>query len=182
MNQELITPRLLLRPYRQSDRARFVVILSDPVVNKFMSGASDVPFDNDQLFDRGLEIVANPAGKHHEIWAVVSRQAPDLLIGHCELKQTANTAQGQLEIVYLLAPECWRLGYGRELLSLMVEYAFTHAGCRELIATVDPGNEASIHLLSTCGFQFVDRFRDQEGDMTDLYLLPMAAAELPQAG
>ncbi len=176
MNRELLTPRLLLRPYRQADRARFVLILSDPVVNKFMGGASDVPFDNDRLFDRGLEIVAQGGEKHHEIWAVVGRQEPDLLIGHCELKQTETTVDGQLEIVYLLAPEYWRKGYGRELVSIMVDYAFTHAGCRELIATVDPGNESSIHLLSTCGFQFADRFRDEDGDMTDLYLLPAAEA------
>lgn len=46
-------------------------------------------------------------------------------------------------------------GFGKEALSLIVAYAFTHLNVHQLYANIDASNEASLHLFTTFGFQNV---------------------------
>lgn len=56
------------------------------------------------------------------------------------------------DIGYLIDPEFWGRGYGREAVSAVVARAFAHHGLTRIQADVDPRNTASIRLLERLGF------------------------------
>jgi [ribosomal protein S5]-alanine N-acetyltransferase len=60
------------------------------------------------------------------------------------------------EFGYILARDCWGLGYASEALAAFIPYAF--AGFTDhLIADVDPRNDASLALLARFGFRETHR-------------------------
>ncbi|WP_297073691.1 GNAT family protein, partial [Thermococcus sp.] len=64
------------------------------------------------------------------------------------------------EILYYLAPEERRKGYGTEVVKLLCEYAFRHLNLRKVWAKVHEDNKASIKVLEKNGFTLSGRFRE----------------------
>jgi diamine N-acetyltransferase len=51
-------------------------------------------------------------------------------------------------------------GFGKEALSLVMNYAFTHLQLHQLFANIGANNEPSLHLFSTFGFQKIGTKKD----------------------
>jgi diamine N-acetyltransferase len=52
------------------------------------------------------------------------------------------------------------MGYAKEALSLMIGFCFRHLGLHQIYCNISAGNETSIHLFRTHGFELAGRKKD----------------------
>ena len=61
--------------------------------------------------------------------------------------------QGRVEVGYRVEPEYRRQGYARESVRALFDWAASAHGIHRFIASVSPGNEASLRLVESFGFR-----------------------------
>lgn len=59
----------------------------------------------------------------------------------------------QPEVGYIFHPDYWGKGFGKEVLTALIERAFAHHGWPEIVAEIDPRNDRSRKLLTGLGFK-----------------------------
>ncbi len=159
--------RITLKPYDQSDEDRFVEIALDPASVQFMGGATGIEEDVRKLFNSGFEIYKRTDDRWFWLWGIYK---DDLLCGHLELKETENTNEGELEVVYMVHPEERRKGIMTEVLSLLKENQ--HSWKKRVIATVDKENQVSISSLKKWGIDKTEiRLDDETGEESFKFIL-----------
>ena len=57
-----------------------------------------------------------------------------------------------VEILFALSPEVWGRGWGTELIHELVAAAWRRPELEEIIATLEPDNQASVKVLEKNGF------------------------------
>lgn len=159
MNALIRTQRTLLRPYRPEDEDRFVALFLDEETNRFMGGACSTREEALALFRKGFDIYKGLFGsRHFEIWAIESE---GYVVGHFELKQSDNTAAGELEVVYQLDKAWWGRGLMPEILRAVNAYV-TGMG-QQIIATIYPGNTRTLRALEKVGIERQVVLEGEEG-------------------
>ncbi|WP_372367869.1 GNAT family N-acetyltransferase [Candidatus Uabimicrobium sp. HlEnr_7] len=148
---ELVTKRLCLRRYVSDDITNFVALNTDPVVREKMDGAKSLK--EAQNFFRKLLV------SEELCWAIISG---DNYIGHCFLSST--DLPNVLELGFLLHQKYWGQGFATEAAQVLVDYARNSDRVREIIATVDEDNFASICVLKKIGLQLKAIEKDEEGE------------------
>ena len=146
----LRTPRLLLRPYTEADRAFSVAFFGLEEVFRHAAGGALAPDAANALFDKVFPIYREG---RFSIWLVETEGRP---VGHAELKP--RKGEDGLELVYFLAPEAQGRGLGTELVAALVA-----RGAGRLMATVHPDNERSMKVLRKAGFREYKRETDEDG-------------------
>ncbi|MEV4710308.1 GNAT family N-acetyltransferase [Micromonospora sp. NPDC049374] len=141
----LRTERLLLEPYRPTDRDDFVALFTDAEVGRFMGDGPLAPAAAEALFERVFSKVY--ADDLFDVWAI---RSAGRFVGHAEIKRT-DQVSGH-EIVYALARSAWGGGLGTELVRELLRYGFASLGLSRVYATVDEQNTASLVLLARLGF------------------------------
>lgn len=139
--------RLILKLWTPSDREDWRRLGNDPRVAQYMGDGRVDPVVTERLFEKILELDCTEGGRFLGLWAVWEG---DRLVGHAELKRTENTGRGEVEVVYMLAPEVWGRGLGTELVQALLAVAREHA--QDVIATVHPDNGGSLKVLERVGF------------------------------
>lgn len=143
----LRTARLVLRPWRESDRAPFAAMNADPkVMEHFPStntrAASDAAFDG---------IAAKMSARGFGLWAVeITGVAP--FIGFVGLNP-ADVLMGRpvLEIGWRLAAEHWGHGYATEGARASLAHAFDVLGQEEVVSFTTTANQRSRHVMEKLG-------------------------------
>ena len=139
----LKTQRLLLRPAKQSDATDLWDVFRKPAVMRYWSEPPHASLA------RTAELVAGMVALGSEpAYFTVEHQGR--AIG------TAGFWQGD-EIGFILHPDFWGQGLGRELTVAVVGFGFTELGFDMIRADVDPGNVASLRLLHSAGFRETGR-------------------------
>lgn len=167
LNKNIFTNRTMLRKYKASDKKIFGELFTDKEVIKYMGGQHcETMEDAFRLFDKCREIYNGFLNnRHFEIWAMESGGE---MVGHFELKQTQNTADNELEIVYLLNKKFWGRGLMKEVLDEINLYA---AGMgKQLIATINPENVNTVKLLKKTGIEREEWVEDAEGKVYKVWL------------
>jgi RimJ/RimL family protein N-acetyltransferase len=145
----LRTSRLLLRPWRDEDIARFAEMSSDPEVMEYL-----LP-----LSSRGLSGEAWVAAKrdHWEEhgfgqWVV---ELPDeaSFIGVVGLETVSYQAHftPAVEVAWRLARAYWGRGYATEAARAALDYGFGQLGLDEIVALTVPGNRRSRAVMERLG-------------------------------
>ena len=70
---------------------------------------------------------------------------------------TAGAREPQL--LYALDPGSWGRGLATEASTAVIDYAFDELGSRELLASTDPPNRASIRVMERLGMRFLEAAR-----------------------
>lgn len=157
------TPRLVIRPFEPAGAPVLVALFADPLVHRFVGDGDPLsPADAALWVERSranLEIHGYGTG------AVVPRGGG----GPIGWAGFARPGDGSEEIIYGLGTAHWGQGFGSELLDALIGVA-AERGVAPVRATVDPGNAASIHLLTRRGFLLAEKGHGGDPD-TDLYLL-----------
>lgn len=87
-------------------------------------------------------------------YAVVERE-DDQVIGYCGLFHFPDiNGQPEVEIGYRLARSRWGLGYATEAAQAVRDHAFKDLSLKRLVALIDPGNLASIHVAEKIGMHY----------------------------
>ena len=143
----LRTARLLLRPWRESDRAPFAALNADPKVMEHFP-AVITRDESDAAVDR---IVARMTAQGFGLWAVEVPGVADF-IGFIGLNP-ADAVLGRpvLEIGWRLAAEHWGRGYATEGAHASLAHAFTALGREEVVSFTTTRNERSRHVMEKLG-------------------------------
>ena len=143
----LRTERLILRPWRDSDRAPFAAINADPRVMEHFPKTSTRE-ESDAGVDR---IVARMEQQGFGLWAV---EVPGVavFIGFIGLNP-ADAVLGRpvLEIGWRLAAEHWGHGYATEGARASLAHAFDVLGNDEVVSFAAAANQRSRHVMEKLG-------------------------------
>jgi ribosomal-protein-alanine N-acetyltransferase len=160
---ELRTERLLLRRWRDSDRAAFAALNADPRVMEHMPRLL-ARAESDALAER---IQAHFAEHGFGLWAV---EVPEVaaFAGFVGLSVPAFEAHFTpcVEIGWRLAAEHQGRGYAGEAARAALAFGFDRLGLREIVAFTVPANTRSWRLMEKLGMR-----RDPADDF-DHPLLP----------
>lgn len=153
---ELRTERLLLRGWRESDRAAFAAMNADPAVMEFFPAALSRP-ESDAFVDR---IEAHWAARPYGLWAVeVPGVAP--FVGYVGLWDAVFPAPftPTVEVGWRLARAAWGSGYATEGARAALAYGFRVAGLSEIVTFT-----AAVNLRSRAVMERLGMVRDPAED------------------
>ncbi len=148
MDEGLRTERLLLRPWRDEDRAPFAALNADPEVVRHLPGALDRAA-SDALLDR-LEAQRRELG--YGLWAVevVGGAACIGFVGLQPLPFDQPPAPA-VEVGWRLAREHWGRGYATEGARGALAHAFDVLGLDEVVSMTVPANTRSRAVMERLG-------------------------------
>lgn len=159
---QLVTARLIVRPFTAADAPLLVALFADPEVHRFVGDGQPLAPAVARLWVE--RSAANLARFGYGTGAVVEPASGEL-IGWAGF---ARPGDGTEEAIYGLQRASWGRGLGKELLAGLVALA-GERGITPVRATVDPDNGASVHLLRQAGFVLTEP--GYRGDArADLYL------------
>jgi len=144
----LRTKRLLMRRWRDADRAPFAAMNADPEVTRYLRGSLDRAA-SDQLVDR-IEALFDEQG--FGLWALELPGTAEF-IGFTGLHPMPGgvPGEGSIEIGWRLARSAWHKGYATEAARAAVDVAFAGAGLPELWSMTAVLNEPSQAVMRRLG-------------------------------
>ena len=171
----LETERLRLTPLSRADLDISQALLCDPAVMRYIDDPMTPDAVADHLRD---EATRRGAGGRIGIWAATEK-ATGRKIGDAVLTPVPidcedidwrevvpeRYPQGPVEVGYLLIPQAWGKGYATEICQRLLRFAFEQTALAEVVATTDPANLKSQHVLQKCGLRPVGH-RRAYGDET----------------
>jgi RimJ/RimL family protein N-acetyltransferase len=142
------TERLVLRPWRASDREPFAALNADPVVMEHLQGTMDRAA-SDASVDR---IHACWADRGWGLWAV---EVPEVspFIGYVGLWPADFVAPGTVEVGWRLAREFWGNGYAPEAAADALRFGFQDVGLDEVVSFTVPQNSNSWRVMEKIGLR-----------------------------
>lgn len=176
MSTELVTKRLLLRPWRIDDAEEALAIYGDTGVSRWLSPAMD------RVPDAGaMRLVLQqwigednrllwPAGR----WAVELRDEKRLIGGAVLLPLPPRGED--MEMGWQLVPSAWGHGYASEAGLAIAKWALGE-GLDEVLAVVRPANDRGEATIRRIGMEWVgetEKYYD-----TRLQVFRLRAADLP---
>lgn len=146
----LSTDRLVLRAWRDTDRAPFAALNADPrVMEHFPSALS--PADSDAMVER---IRRHFASHGFGLWAV---EAPGVagFVGFVGLVHVPFAAPftPAVEVGWRLAAEHWGRGYATEGARRVLEVGFEQLHLEQIVSMTVPANQRSRHVMEKLGMQ-----------------------------
>jgi [ribosomal protein S5]-alanine N-acetyltransferase len=153
------TDRLVLTLYTDRDKNDFIRLLTDERVMRYVDKG---PLSSDQAETLWRKLMDEfyPKGVD-TIWAVFGKD-DGRFVGNASLRPRPER-QKDWEIGYYLTPAEWGKGFATEIASRLVRFGSETAGLREVYATVDKENVASIHVLEKSGLKFFRKEYDDRG-------------------
>ncbi|MBS0379381.1 MAG: GNAT family N-acetyltransferase [Proteobacteria bacterium] len=149
---EIETPRLLLRPWRESDLAPFARLNADPAVMEFMPRL--LRREESDAFARACQ--AQIAGRGWDRWAVARRDSGDF-VGAVGLSRVTFEAAFTpcTEVAWRLAREHWGHGFATEAAAAALRHAFVELELPEVVSFTVPANLRSRAVMERLGLTHV---------------------------
>ena len=141
---EITTPRLTLRRARASDLDALHAVLSNEQGMLYWSTA---PHERIEQTAEWLESMIASPPELSEDFIIVRDGVAIGKVGAWRLP----------EFGYILHPDHWGQGLGREAIAAFVTHALARPDVERLIADVDPRNTASLRVLMALGFRETGR-------------------------
>jgi RimJ/RimL family protein N-acetyltransferase len=147
------TERLLLRPWKRSDRAPFAAMNADPEVMRYVRDGSPLTrAQSDQLVDA----VEAHWGQHgFGLWCAAPRDDPDRCIGFVGLAIPSflPAVLPAVEVGWRLARAAWGRGLATEGARAALDHAFGPLQLESVISVIDPDNRRSIRVAEKLGMR-----------------------------
>jgi len=147
--------KVLLRAISRADLPRLYAFDNDLEVE--LAGGGDPPIP--QSLERLQADFDNEASKGGRNGASFAIEADGLFIGQCALYHFDDVAQTAMLGITIGDKAYWGRGYGREALSLLLDYAFRLRNLRRVWLSVNGNNERAQRAYGACGFVEEGRLR-----------------------
>jgi RimJ/RimL family protein N-acetyltransferase len=153
MAKELVTERLVLRPWNVGDAAAALGAYGDAQVARWLAPAMDQVADEGAMRLVLQQWVAEdarmvtPAGR----WAIESREDGRLIGGATLLPLPPDD---EFEVGWQLHPDAWGHGYAAETGLALARWAFDQ-GIEQVIAVVRPANSRATATVRRIGMEWV---------------------------
>jgi len=147
----LETPRLVLRPFRETDAEAFCAYRSDPLVACYQSWMVPYTLSQARVFISEMcALEPGQPGKWYQL--ALERKTVAGIIGDCAFRRWSCDKQ-QAEIAFTLAREWQHQGYANEAIGRLLEYLFAELGLHRVTACCDDENYPSINVLERLGLR-----------------------------
>lgn len=147
---EIVTERLVLRPFRMGDLEGFVAYRSDPDVARYQGWDSSFSMAEAESFlDSQRGITFGQPGEWLQL-AIVDREN-DTLYGDCAVRVLADQPTAELGVT--LAPASQGKGIAAEALTAVITELFDRLGLHRVFAETDDRNKAVHRLFERLGFR-----------------------------
>jgi RimJ/RimL family protein N-acetyltransferase len=145
---EIATDRLILRQWRDADRAPFAALNADPEVARYLRGTLDRA-GSDALVDG---FVADWAEHGLGLWAL-ERKADGRFLGYTGLRRPRFEAHftPAVEVGWRLARDAWGQGYATEAARASVGFGFDTLALEEIVSFTVPDNVRSRRVMERLG-------------------------------
>ena len=143
------TERLVLRPWRDEDRAPFAELNADPQVMRYFPAPLSRE-ESDAVVDR---LITRHA-EHGFTFAPAERKADALFLGFVGLTRTevGQSFDGAPEIGWRLRREAWGQGYASEAAGAWLDWAWANLpGEEEVVSFTASTNEPSRRVMQRIG-------------------------------
>jgi RimJ/RimL family protein N-acetyltransferase len=149
MSIELRSERLVLRPIEAGDREALHRLWTDPDVRRFLWDDRVIDLATvDGVIERSS---ASFAAEGFGLFTLHGAGG-GALVGCCGIYRLAQGLEP--ELIYSLAPGCWRRGLAVEAARVVIADAFTRLGFALVRGRTDTPNRASIRVLERLGMAF----------------------------
>ena len=144
---ELQTPRLLLRPWKETDAEALYALAKDPEVGP--AAGWNVHKDADDSREVIRTVLSAP-----ETFAIFGRR-DGLLRGSCGFFPTRaqGAGAGELEIGYWVGKPFWGRGIAPEAVEALLAHCFTELGAERVWCAYFDGNEKSRRCQEKCAYR-----------------------------
>jgi RimJ/RimL family protein N-acetyltransferase len=179
-DRELLTERLLLRPFRPDDLDRVADWQSRPEVARFLYWEPRTLAEAEAALRRRLTEV-RLEGDGDVLALAVERRSDGLLLGETSV-WLRSVEHRQVEIGYVFHPDAGGQGYATEATRAMIDLAFDELNAHRVYARLDARNTASAALLTRLGMRQEAHFRQSEifkGAWGDELVFAILATEWP---
>lgn len=142
----LETSRLTLRRLTLDDAEALFRTVGDPKVMEFWAPGED------QKIEQTVERIKT-INEHWNIngfgdWAMIEKKQ-NRLIGFCGLHYIFGMKE--VNVGYAIEKSRWRLGFGTEVVEIILDFGLNLLNLKDIIAVIDPCNGASLKLIKKCG-------------------------------
>jgi [ribosomal protein S5]-alanine N-acetyltransferase len=176
-NNTIETPRLVLRPFKESDWEEVHVYGSDPKVCEFMEWGPNTLGDTRDFVHRSMRLARQHPRVGYEF--AIEEKSDARLIGSIGLYLHEPKRQQAL-MGYTFASRCWGRGFGTEAACAMIEFGFGKLKLHRISATCDVRNIASYRVMEKCGMRREGLFLQEKyvkGQWRDTLLYSILAFE-----
>jgi len=146
----LLTKRLFIRTWQKKDLQAVIEFCSDPDVMKYVSDGHC--WSDAECLDFLVHEIRHQRQHGFCRWAVVD-QHEGPVIGFCGFVSRGDS----VEMGWRLAAHAWGRGLASEAALAALRYASETLHLAPILATVQPGNRASLRLAKKIGFQETSR-------------------------
>ena len=148
----LLTPRLLLRAWKQEDADAWFNILQEEGILQYFPNQTPPAREKAEAYITHHLTHWRMRGYGH--WAVVNKEDGQV-VGWSGLEYLPKL--NETEVAYLLSRRVWGRGFATEAAQASLQFGFESAGLEKIIGLVHPENLGSVHVLEKCGLTFTDR-------------------------
>ena len=147
------TERLILREWREEDRAPYSAFNADPEVRRYFYPEIKTPAETGAMVDGMIADLAT----HGFGFLGIERKSDGVFIGEAglnaidQLTQDAMERPASIEIGWLFGREYWGFGYAEEAARAVLDFAWRERKFPELIALTCKENLRSQRLMQKLG-------------------------------
>jgi len=142
---QIVTRRLIMRPYRAGEHGLMRAVIADPRVT-FWHRHPMSEAESRAILEAKLALA--PRGLGAFAVFLGDRVGPDgapVFVGQVLLQPLAGS--GEIEIGWHFAPEHWGNGYASEAAAALLAHAFDGLGLARVVAVVLPDNQRSLGVI-----------------------------------
>jgi len=140
------TERLRLRAYQPTDEVILLALYNDPLVASNITHDFVVPVNSDR-FDHVKKLI-----KESAMFCIIEELQSGFFVGFTLFLPVNEHKNRNATWGIALLPSHWHKGYGWEVGSFMVDYAFRHLASHRVTLTVVDGNDRAVALYKRIGF------------------------------
>ena len=170
----LETERLALREWAPEDAEALHVLAGDPEVMRYVGDSRT--WDLGRVREWIGRLNESYRTRGFSRWAVVEKGS-GLAVGSCGFAPLPWS--GEIDFGYMFRRDRWGRGYASEITPAALRYGFERYGFREVVASIDPKNDASRRVLEKIGFVYRNNeVQPGEEEESEIYVAvnPAAAA------
>jgi len=148
----LVTPRLLMRPFAESDLDDLAVLYANPFVMRYIDSGKTLSLQ--ESAKRLTQMITDLHANGYGMLAVIERKEKRL-IGCCGLRHLNGSEE--IEIGLLFGEQSWGKGFATEAAKEVMRYAFTEMNLGKLVALINPLNLAARRVLEKLGMKYIEQ-------------------------
>ena len=145
----LETERLALREWTPADADALHALAGDPEVMRYVGDGKTWDVERVREWIGRLSVSYRTRGFSR--WAVVEKES-GLAVGSCGFAPLPWS--GEIDFGYMFRRDRWGRGYASEITPAALRYGFERYGFKEVVASIDPKNDASRRVLEKIGFAY----------------------------